>query len=298
MSEARISEFYSVVAETSRVMGVSSSRDKVWPILAAYEHVMKPAVISFRTQTGPGGADDLDCRWTMLPKDLDPYAVALSNGFATETGHPVDTLSAEIHRAFPVGGYGFDFGVVGGFKKTWTFFPAPEPQPAARLAELSSMPRSVAGNLAFFERYGVADIVNTVGIDYPKRTVNLYFNPPSPEFFRPKGLRALLGEAGLPEPGEGLLRFCEQAFGIYTTLNWDSSTIDRITFAVRTTDPLGLRLEVGPGIEKLVKNAPYPAGDQYVYGVSVTPRGEFHKIQSYYQWYARVESMLTAVDAG
>ncbi|MDQ0955789.1 hypothetical protein QFZ24_009798 [Streptomyces phaeochromogenes] len=298
MSEARISEFYSVVAETSRVVGVSLARERVWPVLAAYGHVMASAVISFRVQTGPRGADDLDCRWTMLPADLDPYGVAVSEGFARETGHPVDGLSAEIHRAFPVGGYGFDFGVVGGFKKTWTFFPAAVPQPVARLAELSSMPSSVAGNLAFFERYGVADIVNTVGIDYPKRTVNLYFNPPSPGFFRPEGLRAFLGEAGLPEPSEGLLRFCERAFGVYVTLNWDSPTIDRVTFAVKTTDPLGLPVEAGPGIGKLVESAPYPAGDQYVYGVSVTPRGEIHKLQSYYQWHARVESMLRAVDAG
>lgn len=298
MSETRVSEFYSVVEETSRLMGISSSREKVWPILKAYEHVMDPAVISFRTQTGPRGTGDLDCRWTMLPKDVEPYAVALSNGFATATDHPVDKLSAEIHEAFPVGGYGFDFGVVGGFKKTWTFFPAPTPQPAAQLAELPSMPRSVADNLAFFERYGVADIVNTVGIDYAKRTVNLYFNPASPEFFQPEGLRALLSEAGLPEPSEGLLKFCQQAFGIYTTLNWDSSTIDRITFAVRTKDPLGLPLDIDPAIEKLVKNAPYTAGEQYVYGVSVTPKGEFHKIQSYWQWHARVVSMLTATDAG
>ncbi|QDY75170.1 aromatic prenyltransferase [Streptomyces qinzhouensis] len=298
MSEARTAKFHSVAEETSRVMGLSMAHDKVRPVLAAYGHVMAPAVISFRTQTGPRGADDLDCRWTMLPKDLDPYAVALSNGFATETGHPVDRVSREIHQAFPVGGYGFDFGVVGGFKKTWTFFPAPAPQPVARLAELPSMPRSVTGNLAFFERHGVAGIVNTVGIDYPKRTVNLYFNPSSPEVFRPKGLRALLSEAGLPEPSEALTRFCEQAFSVYTTLNWESSTIERITFSVRTTDPLGLPVKAGEGIEKLVRHAPYPAGDQYVYGVSVTPLGEFHKIQSYYQWHARVESMLSAVDAG
>ncbi|MFF2188852.1 aromatic prenyltransferase [Streptomyces sp. NPDC058155] len=298
MSEDRTAEFYSVAEKTSRMMGVPISHDKVRPVLTAYQHVMAPAVISFRTQTGPRGADDLDCRWTMLPKDLDPYAVALSNGFATPTGHPVDQVSKEIHQAFPVGGYGFDFGVAGGFKKTWTFFPPPAPQPAARLAELPSMPRSVSDNLAFFERYGVAGIVNTVGIDYPKRTVNLYFNPSSREFFQPQGLRALLAEAGLPEPSEGLLRFCDQAFSVYTTLNWDSSEIERITFSVKTTDPLGLPLDIGPGIEKLVKNPPYTAGEQYVYGVSVTPRGEFHKIQSYYQWHARVESMLTAVDAG
>jgi hypothetical protein len=297
MTESRTAaEFYSVVEKTSRLMGLSSSRDKVWPILTTYEHVMEPAVISFRAQNGPLGGGDLDCRWTMLPKDLDPYAVALSRGLTAATGHPVDTVAAEVHDACPVGGSGFDFGVTGGFKKTWAFLPVP--QPAAKLAELPSMPASVADNLGFLERYDLADIVNTVGIDYPKRTVNLYFNPSEPDFFRPENLRTLVKETGLPEPSEPLLRFCEQAFGIYLTLNWDSATIERLTFATVTTDPLGLPLPVDESIESLVNNAPYPAGEYYIYGVAVTPKGESHKIQSYYQWQPRVESMLKAVARG
>lgn len=237
---------------------MAPAREKVWPVLTAYEHVRAPAVISFRTQTGPLGAGDLDCRWTMLPPDLDPYAVALSHGLAAATGHPIEEVSAQLHQAFDVGGYGFGFGVATGFKKTWTFFPPPLPQPAARLAELPSMPRGVADNLGFLERHGLADIVNTVGIDYPRRTVNLYFNPPSREFFEPQQLRTLVAEAGLPEPSEPLLRFCRQAFGIYTTMNYDSAAIDRITFAVKTRRPLGLPVPAGAGIATLVKNAPLP----------------------------------------
>ncbi|GAA2916861.1 hypothetical protein GCM10020221_11080 [Streptomyces thioluteus] len=301
MSETTgIAEFYSVTEKTAQLMGVPCERDTVWPVLEAYQDVMAlPTVISFRTQTGPRGAGDVDCRWTMLPKEVDPYAIALEKGLAEETDHPVGKLLEEIHQAFPIGGYGFDYGVVGGFKKTWTFFPAPAPQPAAKLVELPSMPRSVADNMAFFEKYGLEEIVNTIGIDYAKRTVNLYFNPSEREFFEAEGIRSVLRDAGMPEPSEGLLKFCEQAFGIYLTLSWDSSKIERVTFAVKTTDPLGLPVQVDPVIEKIVKDAPYTAGEQYVYGIAATPKGENHKIQSYYQWHTRVESLLTpVVDAG
>ncbi|MEU2717912.1 aromatic prenyltransferase [Streptomyces sp. NPDC007205] len=299
MSEsAELTDLYSAVEETARVMGVACSRTKVWPVLTAYQHVMAQAVISFRAQTGPRGTGDLDCRWTMLPKDLDPYAVALADGLAAKTDHPVGTLAEQIHRQFPVNGYGFDFGVAGGFKKTWSFFDAAAPHSVAALGDLPSMPRSVSENLGFFTRHGLADLVNTVGIDYAKRTVNLYFARPSAEAFAPEGIQSLLRDAGLPEASEQLLRFSEQAFGVYTTMSWDTPKVERVTYAARTVDPLGLPVDIDPSLARLVNEAPYDTtGRQFVYGVSATPKGEFHKIQSYYQWHDRVVSMLEPVDA-
>ncbi|MFF1308055.1 aromatic prenyltransferase [Streptomyces sp. NPDC058307] len=295
---AELTDLYSAIEETARVMGVASSRTKVSPVLTAYQHVMAQAVISFRAQTGPRGIGDLDCRWTMLPKDLDPYRVALSSDLIAETDHPVGILPGEIHRQFPVNGYGFDFGVAGGFKKTWSFFDAAAPHSVAALGDLPSMPPSVSENLGFFTKHGLADLVNTVGIDYVKRTVNLYFARPSAEAFAPDGVRSILRDAGMPEASEQLLHFSEQAFGVYTTMSWDTSKVERVTFAARTTAPLELPVDMDPSLERLVKEAPYDTvGRQFVYGISATPKGEFHKIQSYYQWHDRVVSMLEPVDA-
>lgn len=295
---AELTDLYSAIEGTARVMGVASSRSKVEPVLNAYEHVMAPAVISFRAQTGPRGIGDLDCRWTMLPKDLDPYAVALSRDLIEETDHPVGTLPGEIHRKFPVNGYGFDFGVARGFKKTWSFFDAAAPHSVAALGDLPSMPPSVSENLGFFTKHGLADLVNTVGIDYVKRTVNLYFARPSAEAFAPEGIQAILRDAGMPEASEELMEFSAQGFGVYTTMSWDTTKIERVTFAARTTAPLELPVDMDPSLARLVTEAPYDTtGRQFVYGISATPKGEFHKIQSYYQWHDRVVSMLEPVDA-
>ncbi|GCB50864.1 hypothetical protein SNL152K_8211 [Streptomyces sp. NL15-2K] len=255
-------------------------------------------MISFRVQTSASKAADLDCRFTLLPKDLDPYAVALANGLTAKTDHPVDSLLGEVHRQFPVDCYGIDFGVVGGFKKTWSFFRPDNLQSVSKLVGLPSMPRSASESLGLFSRYGLADKVSVIGYDYAKRSINLYFTGVPADCFERKSIQSILRDTGLPDPSEEMLKFGEQAFAIYVTLGWDSPTIERVTFSVNTPDPMALPVQMDPIIEKLVKDAPYgSAGHRFVYGVTVTPKGEYHKIQKYYQWQTRVEAMLSS-DAG
>jgi Aromatic prenyltransferase Orf2 len=91
-------DLYSVIQECSRLVDVPCSWDKVWPILTAYHDVLAQAVIAFRVATGEENSGDFDCRFTMLPKDLDPYAVALSNDLIAKTDHPIGSLLREIHQ--------------------------------------------------------------------------------------------------------------------------------------------------------------------------------------------------------
>jgi hypothetical protein len=281
---------YSVIEEVSRLVGVTCSSDTVQPIMTAYGETLAQAVVAFRVATGERNSGDLDCRFTMLPADLDPYAVALSNGLIAPTDHPVGNLLGEVHQGFPIGFSGIDFGVVGGFKKTWSFFPLDNLQKLSELARLPSMPASAAGNLAFFTRYGLADRVSLVGIDYRHRSVNLYFGGAPAEVFTAETLTSILREAGLPEPSERLLRFVEHGFGIYATLSWDSPKVERITIAAMTTDPRTLPVPIKPAIEDFLKNAPYSTdGHQFVYAITSAPSGEYHKLQSYYRWRPQVE---------
>ncbi|MBR8641426.1 prenyltransferase [Streptomyces tuirus] len=293
-----LTELYSAIEESARVVGVTGSRDKIWPVLTAYQDTLPQSVISFRVQTGARKTDDLDCRFTLLPKDLDPYAVAVSNGLIAKTDHPVGALLREVHDEFPVDCYGVDFGVVGGFKKAWSFFRPDDLQSVSRFAGLPSMPPSVSENLHLFDRYGMTDTVSVVGYDYTKRSINLYFTGAPAECFTPEGIKSVLSDFGMPEPSDGMLKFGEQAFAIYVTLNWDSLQAERVTYSVNTRDAMALPVDIAPPIEKLVKDGPYgTAGSRFVYGITVTPKGEYHKIQKYYQWQTRVEKLLSA-DAG
>jgi hypothetical protein len=284
---------YSVIDECARLVDVPCSRDTVWPILTAYEDTLADAVIAFRVATGEANAGDFDCRFTMLPRQLDPYAVALSADLIAPTDHPVGTLLRELHGEFPIDGTGIDFGVVGGFKKTWSFFPIDDLQSVSELVGLPSMPASVAGNLDFFTRYGLADRVSLIGIDYPHRSVNLYFGAAPAEVFSAQGITSVLRDVGLARPSERLLRLGARAFGIYATMSWDSPKVERITIAAMTSDPMTLPVRIEPKIENVVRNSPYSTEDrQFVYAITSTPTGEYHKLQSYFRWQSRVRNVL------
>lgn len=283
------------IDEAAGLLDVTCSREKVRPIVAAYQDALAQSVIAFRVATGSRNAGELDCRFTMLPRTLDPYGTAVSHGLLTDTGHPSDSLLSEMHRHLPVDCYGIDFGVVGGFKKTWTFMPPDDLQDMTTLAGLPSMPRSLAENTDFLARHGLADKGSLIGIDHKSRTVNVYFGEPPAECFEKRTIRSMLRELGLPAPSDRMLSLGERAFGIYTTLSWDSPRVERITFAVMTPDPTTLPIRLDPAVEHFVKSAPTmdpPDDRRFVYAVTSGPGGEYDKLQSYYRWRPRMLGLM------
>ncbi|WCD91416.1 5,10-dihydrophenazine-1-carboxylate 9-dimethylallyltransferase (plasmid) [Streptomyces xanthophaeus] len=285
MTRTDMEGLYSAIEETAGLLGVSPSRDKVWPILSAYEDSIQKLVVAFRVTTRDKG--DLDCRFTALPGDVNPYEYVVAQGLSPKTDHPVATLLTEVQEHFPTIAHGVDFGVIGGFKKTWTFLPANDLQKLSKLAEFPSMAPSLAENLDFYARYGLDDKLSMIGIDYPSRTVNVYFLGAPPECREPETVRAMLRDLGLPEPSEQMLQLAQQAGGIYTTLSWDSPKIERITFATMVPDAkeLPARIDVAPNIEQFAKNVghTYEGTAKGLYNVASYAGGEYFKLQTYYQ---------------
>ncbi|MFI0999813.1 aromatic prenyltransferase [Streptomyces galbus] len=281
----QLESLYSVMEETAGLLDITPSRDKVWPILNAYAEFLPEAVIAFRVATRD--TSDLDCRFTAFPQGFDPYAHAVSSGLIEKTDHPVGSLLADLEERFPIPCHGADFGLVGGFKKTWTFFPVDNLQKLSDLAEVPSMARSLGENFDFYARYGLEDKLSMVGIDYPSRTVNVYFLGAAAECYQPETVRAMLRDIGLPEPSEKMLRHVAQSGGIYTTLSWDKPGIQRITFASLLPDfqELPARFDVEPRIEKFARNAPYTykSAGKGLYNVASYAGGEYFKLQTYYQ---------------
>lgn len=286
---AELEDLYSGIEETAGLLDIPCSRGTVWPILTAYEDSLAEAVIAFRVATGSRAAGDLDCRFT-VPRDVDPYALALSNGLSPETDHPAGALLAEVAARFPLASYAVDFGIVRGFKKAWAFFP-PDGQPELpALAGVPSMPRGLAGNIALFARYGLGGKASVVGIDYPHKTMNLYFGDPPAECFEPETVLSMLRDIGLPAPSERMLELSRQAFGIYATVNWDSPKVERICFSVMTTDPASIPVRLEPRIERFVKGAAVEG--RTAYGVALTADGEYFKFQSYHQWRPQIMKLM------
>ncbi|MEV0492106.1 aromatic prenyltransferase [Streptomyces atratus] len=283
---AEAAELYSAVEETARLLDITCSRDKVWPILAAYgEAFAHAAPLAFRVATGVHHVRDLDCRFVTYPKGRNPYPLALSEGLVRETDHPVGDLLSDIEGRCPVDTYGIDFGVVSGFKKIYAGFTPDGLQELSKLADIPSMPRSLAENMNFFTRHGLDDRVAFIAIDYAHRTVNVYFNGIPAECFEPKTITSMLREIGLPEPSEQMLKLGQGAFGLYITLSWDSATIERFCFGVTTTDLASLSVRIEPELQRLAESVPYGGVDRkFVYGVASAPEGEYYKLESHYKW--------------
>jgi hypothetical protein len=280
-----LEDLYSVMEKTAGLLDITPSRDKVGPILAMYAEFIPQAVIAFRVATRK--AQELDCRFTAFPHGFNPYARAVSDGLTERTDHPVGSLLAQLDERFPIPCHGVDFGLVGGFTKTWTFFPVDNRQKLSDLADVPAMPGSLAGNREFFARYGLDDKCSMVGIDYPSRTVNVYFVGAPAECREPETIRAMVRDLGLPEPSEKMLTHAQQAMGIYTTLSWDSPDIQRITFAAMVPDihDLPARFDLDPVVEKFAMNAPrtYGTVGKGMYNVASYAGGEYSKLQAYYQ---------------
>ncbi|KUN06324.1 prenyltransferase [Streptomyces yokosukanensis] len=274
---------FSAIEKSAGLLDVTASRDVVLPILTAFEEPLSRAVIAFRVATNAQHEGDFDARFT-LPKDVDPYAVALSKGLIEKTDHPIGDLLSDIQQLCAIDSYGIDFGVTSGFKKIWVYFPAGEHETLARLTGLASMPQSLAENIDFFNRHGMADKVDVLGIDYRSRTMNAYLRAPA-ECFERKAVLAMHREIGLPSPSEQMFNFCEKSFGLYTTHSWDSKDIQRISYGVKTENPMAYFARLGTKIEHFVKSVPYGVDDPKMVYAAVTSDGEeYYKLQSYYRW--------------
>jgi aromatic prenyltransferase Orf2 len=281
-----LADLYSVIEESARQLDVACSRDKVWPILTAYEDVIPQSAIAFRVETSARRGNDFSCRFTMIPPDVDVYAIARSNGLTPETDHPISTLSSDIAAQCPIDNYGVDFGVVGGFTKTFQFFPPDDLQDLSKLADIPSIPRAVGENADFFARHGVDTQVALTGMDYEHKTFNVYFKTPDGYLQDPKNIAAILSDLELPEPSEHLIELGGQAGGFYTTFKWDTPTIQRICFSAMTTDPMALTGKLDPKIEQLAKNTPTSdegVGRRFICYVASSPAGEYYKILSFYR---------------
>jgi hypothetical protein len=297
MSESgEVADLYAAIEKTARLMEVPCSREKVLPILSAYSDGIPQAVIAFRVATGARGGE-FNCHFMMLPKQTDPYQIAVAAGLTPKTDHPVGALIGDIEKHCPVDSYGVDFAIGGGFKKTWTIFPGDDLQKLSRLAEIPSMPASLAANLAFFTRHGLDDKVSLIGMDYANKTANLYFGRLPEGLLDPENVKSILRELDLPEASEQMLRLAREAFGVYATLRWDTAKIERFCFSVMTPDPLSLPVQLDPVIEKFVRVVPYDAAQVKLFYAAVSRReGEFYKIQSYYQWRDRTLSIMQLRD--
>ncbi|MEU6996637.1 aromatic prenyltransferase [Streptomyces sp. NPDC046465] len=296
-----IDEVYAAIAEAARLAGIPCAREKVRPILSAYAAGLAEAGVVYSVSTSEDSPGELDYTVTVPPRSGDPYATALAHGFVTATDHPVATLLAALQARCDISEYLIDGGVVGGFSKIYAHFPQ-DVQGVAGLAGLPGMPPALAKHTALLERHGLSDVA-MAGIDYRRRTVNLYFTQLSEESRAPHSIRALHRAIGLPEPDEQMLAFARRSFRIYTTLGWDSPHIQRICYApppARGFDPAALPVRITDQVERFVRGAPraYAGEPIVIAAVKWEAGGRYLNLGPYYQLSPLMRKVISAVHNG
>jgi hypothetical protein len=279
-------ELYSAIEESARLVGGTCSREMIWPTLTAYGDALDESGIVLSVQTGGHHAFELEYTMQVPAWIDDPYAHVLSNGFVARTDHPVGSLLSELRDRVLIDTYGVDYGIATGFKKVYALF-ARNPLGVATLAGIPAMPRALADSTGFLAAHGL-DTATVIGIDYQRRTMNIYFQLSGAGSLEPAAVRSMLRGIGLAESDEQMLTFACNAYRIYTTLDWDSPTIQRISFAPpprRGLDLSTLPRRLEPEIEQFMKGAPYTYDGERVCAsvVKWSSDGAFLDLGSYYR---------------
>jgi hypothetical protein len=275
---------YSAIEEASGLLDIDFPRDKVRSVLDAFgDGVSEESLVVLAMAGGERHRGDIDYNFTVPLEAGDPYDIAVREGWIEKTDHPVANLIPEILESSAVTFYGIECGVVGGFKKTYIFFPLDDLGDLSVLASLPSMPPSLAEHARTFSDIGMGKRVSIVGIDYTKKTVNIYFMAGGLD---EKTVLSVLNDTGLPEPSTPeLLEFVQNSFSIYPTFSWDSPDIDRICFSVVSPNPESYPTTLFPEISEFAKSAPYEydGARVLVYGETISRKEEYHKLAVYFR---------------
>lgn len=299
---ADVERVCAAMEEAAGLLEVRVAREKVRPLLNTFEATLAEGGVVVFSMASGRRSTELDFSISVPVEHGDPYATVLDQGLFPATGHPVDDLLADTQKALPVSMFAIDGEVTGGFKKTYAFFPTEDMPGVAQLAAIPSMPASVAENAELFARYGL-DKVQMTSMDYKKRQVNLYFSDLDQKNLQPEAVLALVRELGLQVPSDLGLEFCKSSFSVYPTLNWESGTIDRLCFAVISTDPTRVPSEDARDIEMFrnyATRAPYAyVGEKrtLVYGLTLSPTEEYYKLGAYYHITDVQRHLLKAFDS-
>ncbi|MFI0999816.1 aromatic prenyltransferase [Streptomyces galbus] len=298
--DAEAVKLCSALEETSRLVGASFSRDRVWPILDAFREALLPdGAIIFSAQINAGEVGDLEYTVQVSPGPEGPYTRALDHGLLPRTDHPVGSLLSDLQERVTVEDWFIDGDITSGFKKVYAQFPG-SLQKVSQLAELPSMPRSVADNADLFARHGLTEVA-LVGVNYQRKSVNLYFQLPGDVLghLDPEVIRSLLREIGLPDPDERMLAYACTAYRVYVTLTWDSSEIHRISFAPMPSpglDPSALPARLDPELEQFLKNSPYTYSGERINASAAkwSPAGDHLDLAVYHQIPSRLLTVFTS----
>lgn len=213
----------------AELTGVEYSQEAIQRVLRRFEDGFLRRSVQIRTTTHPIGRRELCFRYLDLESGRHPLSIAVDSGELVPTEHPVFGWLRRLEERFPPLGYGADFEVRHGLAKIWTFL-AGAHEPRA-LLELPQMPRAFRSSLALLRELHL-ESVTIVGVDYLRRSINLYFRPSHASHHGPELVTRACARLGFAAPSERAQAHAARTGCIGFTYGWDAAEIERICFYV------------------------------------------------------------------
>ncbi len=272
------------IVKSAQIAEVSYDRSIINTVLEVFEKQFSnpQASVTFRTTTKDAEKRGLNVRYVDVWSPHDPFLMATENGLIAETGHPIDDLYPEIKAKCPIMGCGIDFGAAKGFEKIWPYFPPHMPVPIENVYSITSFPDSVKNSSYFFSKFGL-DKITLAGIDYPKRSTNIYFMTNSIGKFSTERVTEMINELGFRVPSSKLIALCTKAMLSYCTFTWDSPRIERLCFTILAHDPSEVPVHLHPVLENYTLRSPVLGEKRkFIYCITLAHNGDYIKIENDY----------------
>ena len=267
------------IVKAAEIAGVSYNRGVIETVLEAYSDFFSRAPVTFVTNTRRQEKRKLSVRYVDLEVPHDPFQIALDKGLITPDGHPIYKLLAEIRSRFPMIGYGIDLDAWYGLVKIWPFV---IPGPVKQVLGMTTLPRSVDDYASYFSRHHL-DVFSLFALDFPSKSVNLYFMIKKPGQFTPGQISRMLEELKFEVPAPEILEYCSQATTIYPTFKWDVDGIQRLCFGVTAHDSSQVPTHLHPLLETYTRQVPILGEKRkFIYSITFEPGGYFVKIENDY----------------
>lgn len=235
------------------------------------------AWLGMRTTGRPAGSRDLNLR-VCYRHPVHPVPRLREAGLLTFDGHPMERLLDEFVDTFPLW-WGIDASVSGAVDKLWLIFD--HGIPLADVLALPHLPPAIRAAQDHFDRARM-DRVGLIGLDFGKRTVNVYSPVFEPGTLTRKTVTDIISGLGFSLPAKVELERNTQAFDVYQTFSWDEPGVRRLCFPVRYTAE-EFPTYCHPVLKQFVEQAPFAADRRaFVYYATYGPSGGYFKVQSDY----------------
>ena len=248
-----IEQFIEAVAVTAEHIGAEYDKDVMRRPLTVLREPFEAGFTAYRTTTAHKRTINL--RYINLLVPFYPFDIALKNGLIKNDGHPsvgiIPTFMNHLGVTPSSGIFGVDVGAATGLEKIWFFFP--NSVPLAEFLKIPGLPGGVKAHVDYFKKHQL-DVVKLIGVDFPAKSINLYFFAWEIGGLTPKKSAGLLGDLGLNVPNDEVLQHCARALPLYYTFKWDSPEVQRVCFGCFAPEP-ALVPKWSPIIDDFVANA-------------------------------------------